>query len=852
MSTPNITQLTTSINAAVNPFGGDPKITGPDLNALLHEMVAELAIDPATLGTAAEPLPYAQALATATGSGPAAFRPGSSYRLTDRPDGALGTAGEVLVTAVGERELAGAGLLLARVPDYQTLPTWFPTYTPLGAPTGETIYTYDIENAYTRIRPQIGDFVESGLSGDDNFKVVPLPFDFTFGGVTYREVCVDSNGRIVFGAANYSSQFVVPALGSQDVPLVAACWTDIVANSPGGISIFVTGKAPHRQFVVDYWQLRYAYNAAYIYSSLDNLQQKYSGQIVLAESDNSIAVGQSENGVTAQRPVFGLQYAGHSYQPYPTGTNAPVNTTVRYRPVTVRTPAAPVRYAGGTPAIWQGRTWDLLGADPTVEPGTDAAQWAPHAAPAADRYGNTVLVGDAIDYDLLTDTIGRRTDGRHNAVAGASCRFFPWGMPGVHDNEVTDTVLDASLLTTPNLSFAHNVLAGCNLSGLRLGGLKVRHNRLYQVTLAGYAPTGFSGVTAVGGLNTDFKDPSNRCFVNGDVLTDPAAALETALTAFKGKYVDQVTTIFKSGQTPVVEPLNIGTPWAQTYVPHDAIEMRGVDLSNSFAFTGQDLNIVGNATLGLTRVAFLMKDNAPGYTMTFNGLNFPAGLQLGTTRGNALSGHNFHFIKCTIASTGGMNTGSPNYLSTYTFSHCVINQIPIIGNGAMTSMLINNACLGRTITSGAIFGGTRAAGNGAFVVTNSTIYLAGTATLFDAALDPRYYPTFRNCTVVAADGTTTTLNTNVALPAAPTSLAGTRTAGTGVHLGWDATPGATMYQLYRSAGGAGFQLLATIPYPYFDDATSEAATAGVALQYYLRAANATGLGAASPTIAVAS
>lgn len=852
MNTPTPTQLTASIDEAVNPFGGDPKIEGPALNALLHKMVAGLAVDPAALGTAATPLPYAQALALATATGPDAFRPGTRYRLTNRPDTALGTAGDVLVTAVGDHELASTALLLAHVPDYQTLPTWFPTHTPLGAPTGETTYTYAIQNSYTRIRPQVGDFVESGLSGDDNFKVIQLPFDFAFGGITYREVCVDSNGRVVFGPANYSSQYVVPALGTQDVPLVAACWTDMMANGLGNISIFLTGKAPHRRLVVDYSQLRYVYNAAYIYNSLENLQQTYTGQIVLEESDGSIAVGQSENGITAQPPVFGLQYAGHFYQPYPTNTNAPVNTTVRYTPVTVRAPTGPVSYAGGTPAIWQGQTWDFIGTDPTREPGTDPAQWAPHAGPAADLYGNTVLVGDAIGYDLGTDAIGHRTDARNNTVTGGSCRFFPWGMPGVHDNVVADTVLDTSLLTTPNLQFAHNVLRGCHLSGLGLAGLAVHHNRLDQVTLAGYAPTGFSGVTATHGLNTDYQDPSNQCFVKGHVLADSAADLDTALAAFKGKYVDQVTTIFKSGQLPVVQPLNIATPWAQSYVPHDAIEMRGVDLSSSFAFTGQDFNILGNATLGYTRIAFVTNENAPGYTMTFNGLNFPNGLSMQPARYSALSGHNLHFLKCTLGFIESWGTGSPTHVSTVTYSHCVINRVNNIGNGAVTNVLINNACLGRTITSGAIFGGTRSATSGPYVVTNSTIYLAGTATVFDAALNPLYYPTFRNCTVVAADGTVTTLDTNVALPAAPTGLAGARTAGTGVHLSWAATAGATLYQLYRSVGGAGFQLLATIPYSYFDDASGEAATAGSTVQYYVQAANATGPGVATAPITVAS
>ncbi|GAB3638732.1 hypothetical protein GCM10027422_43220 [Hymenobacter arcticus] len=123
--------------------------------------------------------------------------------------------------------------------------------------------------------------------------------------------------------------------------------------------------------------------------------------------------------------------------------------------------------------------------------------------------------------------------------------------------------------------------------------MTVSHTRLYQVTLANYAPTSFTGVTAHYGLNTAYQTLSNQCFVHGDWLKDTASDLQTALTAFKGKYLDQTATIYKSGETPVAASLYIATPWPQDFTAHAAIELRGVDLAANFAFTSQNLNMVG-------------------------------------------------------------------------------------------------------------------------------------------------------------------------------------------------------------------------------------------------------------------
>jgi hypothetical protein len=104
---------------------------------------------------------------------------------------------------------------------------------------------------------------------------------------------------------------------------------------------------------------------------------------------------------------------------------------------------------------------------------------------------------------------------------------------------------------------------------------------------------------------------------------------------------------------------------------------------------------------------------------------------------------------------------------------------------------------------------------------------------------------------VSPTGAVSRLDTPAPVPAAPAGLTATRTAGTGVRLAWTAPAGAAQYQVFSNVGGAGFQLLASVPYPFFDDASAQAAAAGVGIQYYVLAASASGPSAASATVAVA-
>jgi hypothetical protein len=936
MSTPNLAQLAADIDHAVNPAGGNPKITGPALNALLHELVAELAVDPAELsagqtpflfqvgvpgiapiaqlsldqakqlaanpGTSITlrtdvinghyyelvigydgpnnrfvieritsdtgdpvnegwqvgagippaplitPLDYQEAQAIANTKGTNTFRKGAFYRLINRPNQTLGVAGDVVVQAESETALSSQGCLLGNVPDYANLPTWFPTNTPLGTPTGEVTYQYAVTNTYNRLVPDPTDLVSPAPTGDDNFEVVQLPFPFNYGGVTYTEYAVDTNGRIMFGSANYNTNCCsIPKLGTSQVPVIAVCWTDLMVGTSSNLSIFTTGAAPYRRHVIDYYQTNYAYNYRFIYSRVEQLTQSFTGQIILDEYTGNITLATAQNGMVTQFPMVGLQYAGHSYFPYGDGVLPPPNTTVVFTPTVVRAPTAPVSYTGTSPVIWAGQTWDLVGTDKTVEPGTDPAAWVPHTSTSADAFGNTLPVAHTVTYELTHDAILQRSDTRGNSVTG-NCAGFPWGAINVHDNQLVNTSLDKSLLTTPNLTLFSNSFRDCQLSQLHVSGIEVSHNRLTQVSLTNYAPASFTGVIANYGLDHNQKGLANQQFSGTYQVQDPRPLISQAVSAFKARYVDPGMTVYKDGQAPQVGMVNFTGVWPHPVPPHDIITWHGFDLQSHAIMA--NVNITGDATMGVLRLGYLTASNSPGYVTTLKGLNMPNSVSLGALWADMTSGHDFHLIGCTISLIDAPGDRGSTVKSTYMFSHCVIGSVGNINNGKMARVLINNASIGRGHTSGAIFAGTRTNSSGDYVVTNSTIYLLGTTTLFDPGLSPLYYPTFRNCTVVAADGTVTSLNTNIPLPPAPTSLIGTRTTGIGVHVSWNASANARMYHVYRNIAGAGFQLLATIPYPYFDDASSSAAAAGVSIQYYVQAANTTGLGAASVTITV--
>ncbi len=114
--------------------------------------------------------------------------------------------------------------------------------------------------------------------GDDDFTSVSIGFNFEFGGATYTDVFVGSNGFISFGEGSTS-------LSNQELPsvttpnnLVALAWDDLNPSANGDVVTMLMGTAPNQMLVIDYDSVQhYGNTSAFV-----------DGQIILYEGTNII------------------------------------------------------------------------------------------------------------------------------------------------------------------------------------------------------------------------------------------------------------------------------------------------------------------------------------------------------------------------------------------------------------------------------------------------------------------------------------------------------------------------------------------------------------------------------------
>jgi hypothetical protein len=93
------------------------------------------------------------------------------------------------------------------------------------------------------------------LTGDDASLQVPLPFPFTFYGVTYNQAYVATNGYLNFldfrGGASYYSNRSIPDRTSPN-GAIYAFWDDLYVDDDASVLTEVRGSAPTRQFVIEW------------------------------------------------------------------------------------------------------------------------------------------------------------------------------------------------------------------------------------------------------------------------------------------------------------------------------------------------------------------------------------------------------------------------------------------------------------------------------------------------------------------------------------------------------------------------------------------------------------------------
>ncbi|MER3470004.1 MAG: hypothetical protein C4330_01385 [Chitinophagaceae bacterium] len=211
-----------------------------------------------------------------------------------------------------------------------------------------------------------GTVISSSATDDDNSYAVTLPFPFTFAGVSYTQVYVNTNGFLSFGptapaGATYSPISGTTAYGGAVAPL----GRDLMSNN-GNITWSVSGTSPFR--VITFQWSNYTRYSAASYNELLNFQ------VQLFETTNNVSIvygGFSANATstTAQVGLRGATNADFNNRTSTTSWSATTAGSINTASVTYSstiTPASGLTFTWAPPPPCSGTpTAGTAAANPT-------------------------------------------------------------------------------------------------------------------------------------------------------------------------------------------------------------------------------------------------------------------------------------------------------------------------------------------------------------------------------------------------------------------------------------------------------------------------------------------------------
>ncbi|WP_219471550.1 S8 family serine peptidase [Nonomuraea rhizosphaerae] len=106
--------------------------------------------------------------------------------------------------------------------------------------------------------PYVAGTEKLALTGDDEAQQITLPFAVPFYGTGQNKAWVSTNGFASFATDKIvtGSNGRIPSTGTPN-NAVYPYWDDLVADAEGGIYTGVTGTAPHRQFVIEWRNVKF-------------------------------------------------------------------------------------------------------------------------------------------------------------------------------------------------------------------------------------------------------------------------------------------------------------------------------------------------------------------------------------------------------------------------------------------------------------------------------------------------------------------------------------------------------------------------------------------------------------------
>jgi subtilisin family serine protease len=166
-----------------------------------------------------------------------------------------------------------------------------------------------------------------GLTGDDNFTSVNLPFSFSFYGQTYNSASVATNGYLTFLAGN--SIFTNSGIPSTGIPNAAIYpfWDDMFLDGNSSTWTQTLGSAPNRRFVIEWRNASFyppggpgrvdievvLYENGQILTQYRNIDangqdQGNSATIGIENAAGDDALQYSFNEATIESPTFAVRY----------------------------------------------------------------------------------------------------------------------------------------------------------------------------------------------------------------------------------------------------------------------------------------------------------------------------------------------------------------------------------------------------------------------------------------------------------------------------------------------------------------------------------------------------------------
>ncbi|MBK8363126.1 MAG: lamin tail domain-containing protein [Bacteroidetes bacterium] len=121
-------------------------------------------------------------------------------------------------------------------------------------PSTVNVYTFSAGTG-TTLDPMTGATQVIGSSNDDTPTGAPasIGFNFSFNGTSYNQYSVSPDGWILLGGATATSSFSNGVALTTNIPKIYPIWDDLATGTDGNVQTLVTGTAPNRIFIVQWF-----------------------------------------------------------------------------------------------------------------------------------------------------------------------------------------------------------------------------------------------------------------------------------------------------------------------------------------------------------------------------------------------------------------------------------------------------------------------------------------------------------------------------------------------------------------------------------------------------------------------